>query len=138
MALPRTIAFYVMREVLLYTLLGLVAVSFVFIGHNLVRRLADFLMVGVDPADIFVIVRSVLLVTLAYTVPIAFLFGALVGVARLAADGEITAMRACGIGLRDMVFRSSCSVCWSPASPGTSRSTSSTVPSAPSGTPSSP
>lgn len=104
MHFPRTISLYVAREVLMYSLLGLVAVSFVFVGHNLVRRLADFLMVGVDPADILVIVRSVLLVTLAYTVPIAFLFGALVGMARLCADAEITAMRTCGIGLRDLVL----------------------------------
>jgi len=100
----RTISLYLLREVGIYTLLGMAAVTFVFIGANLVRRLSDFLMIGVAPSDVLVIVRSVVVVTLAYTVPISFLFGALVGVARLASDSEITAMRASGIGLGGIVL----------------------------------
>lgn len=104
MRFPRTVFFYVLREVVIYTLLGLAAVSLVFIGTNLARRLADFLMIGVAISDILVIVKAVVVVTLAYTVPVSFLFGALVGVARMASDTEITAMRACGIGIKDVVL----------------------------------
>jgi lipopolysaccharide export system permease protein len=94
---------YVLREVLIYTLVGLAAISFVFVAANLMRRLGDFLEIGVGLSDVLVILRAIGVVTLAYTVPIAFLFGALVGVARMAADAEITAMRACGIGLAPLV-----------------------------------
>lgn len=104
MRYPRTVSLYLLREVGTYTLVGLAAVSLVFIGGNLVRRLADFLLIGVALSDVMVIVRSVVLVTLAYTVPLSFLFGALVGVGRLAADSEIVALRASGIGLRDLVL----------------------------------
>jgi LPS export ABC transporter permease LptF len=104
MRLPRTVWRYVAREVLLYTLVGLAAVSAVFIGQNLLRRLADLLMIGVSSPDVLAILRCIVLVTLPYTVPISFLFGALVGVGRLASDVEIKALRACGIGLRDIVL----------------------------------
>jgi lipopolysaccharide export system permease protein len=104
MTVPRTISWYVLREVVVYTLLGLAAVSLIFIGTNLARRLADFLMIGVAFGDILTIVWSVMVVTLAYTIPVAFLFGALVGVARMASDSEVLAMRACGLGLKDVIL----------------------------------
>lgn len=103
MRLPRVLTRYVAREVLVYSLVGLAAVSVVFVGQNLLRRLADLLMIGVSGSDALTIVRCVVLVTLAYTVPISFLFGALVGIGRLAADVEIKAMRACGVGLAGIV-----------------------------------
>ena len=118
MRFPRTVSFYVLREVVVYTLLGLAAVSLIFIGTNLARRLADFLMIGVSPVDILTIVWSVMVVTLAYTVPVSFLFGSVVGVARMASDSEILAMRACGLGLKDVVLPIFCAgalvsgLCW--------------------------
>ena len=118
MRFPRTISWYVAREVVVYTLLGLVAVSLIFIGTNLARRLADFLMIGVALSDVATIVWSVVMVTLAYTVPVSFLFGALVGAARMASDSEVLAMRACGLGLKDVVLPIFCvgalvsGLCW--------------------------
>jgi lipopolysaccharide export system permease protein len=101
---PRTISLYIMREVLLYAFIGLALVSVVFIGQNLLRFLAQFLMIGVLLSDILAIVKCVVVATLAYTVPIAFLFGVLAGIGRMAADTEITALRSCGVGLRDPVL----------------------------------
>jgi len=100
---PWTVYRYVLTEVTTYTLVGLVAVSLVFIAHNLLRRVDQLLMIGVTAGDILTVLGSILLVTLAYTVPIAFLFGALVGLGRLASDSEMLALRTCGIGLRDVV-----------------------------------
>jgi lipopolysaccharide export system permease protein len=37
-------------------------------------------------------------------VPIAFLFGVLLAVGRMSADSEVTAMRACGLGMRELVL----------------------------------
>jgi lipopolysaccharide export LptBFGC system permease protein LptF len=44
----RTVSRYVAREVVLYSLVGLAAVSVVFIGQNVLRYLAKFLMIGVS------------------------------------------------------------------------------------------
>lgn len=118
MRFPRTISWYVVREVVVYTLLGLAAVSLVFIGTNLARRLADFLLIGVALSDILTIVWSVMVVTLAYTVPVSFLFGAIVAAARMASDSEMLAMRTCGLGLKDVVLPIFCvgalvsGLCW--------------------------
>jgi lipopolysaccharide export system permease protein len=104
MRFSRTVFFYVLREVVIYTLVGLAAVSLVFIGTNLARRLTDFLMVGVALRDVLTIVKAVVVVTLAYTVPVSFLFGSLMGISRMSADGEILALRACGVGLKEVVL----------------------------------
>lgn len=99
-----TVSRYLVTEVVTYTFVGLVAVSFVFIAHNLLRRLHELLLIGVTASDVLTVLGSILLVTLAYTVPIAFLFGALVGLGRLASDSEMLALRACGIGLREVAI----------------------------------
>ena len=104
MRLPRIVSFYIAREVLLYSLVGLAAVSVVFVGRNLLGRLSAFLMIGVSLSDVLAITRCVVIVTLAYTVPISFLFGVLVGIGRLASDLEIKALRSCGVPLRDTVL----------------------------------
>jgi lipopolysaccharide export system permease protein len=104
MRFPRIVSLYIAREVLLYSLVGLAAVSLVFIGRNLLGRLAAFLMIGVAFSDVLEITRCVVIVTLAYTVPISFLFGALVGIGRLASDLEIKALRSCGVSLANVVL----------------------------------
>jgi lipopolysaccharide export system permease protein len=100
----RTVSRYVAREVVLYSLVGLAAVSVVFIGQNVLRYLAKFLMIGVSLSEVLWILRCVVIAILTYTVPIAFLFGALAAVGRMAADSEVLAMRSCGLGLRDLVL----------------------------------
>lgn len=103
MPLPRTLSGYIARQVLGYSLLGLLAISLFFVGQNLLRHLDRFLMLGVGAADILTILECVFVTMLAYTLPIAFLFGVLVAVGRMAADSEITAMRASGVRLRHLI-----------------------------------
>ncbi|MDP7573218.1 MAG: LptF/LptG family permease, partial [Myxococcota bacterium] len=100
---PWTVSRYLATEVVSYGTVGLVTVSVVFIAHNLLRRVNELLLIGVTASDILTVLGSIVLVTLAYTVPIAFLFGALIGMGRLASDSEMLALRTCGIGLREMV-----------------------------------
>jgi len=104
MRFPRVVSLYIVREVLLYSLVGLAAVTVVFVGRNLLGRLTAFLMIGVSLSDVLAVTRYVLIVTLAYTVPISFLFGALVGIGRLASDVEIKALRSCGVSLASIVI----------------------------------
>ena len=103
MPLPVTLSGYIARQVLGYSVLGLLAASLIFVGQNLLRHLDRFLMIGVSFAGFLTILKCVVVTMLAYTLPIAFLFGVLVAVGRLAADSEITAMRASGVRLRDLI-----------------------------------
>ncbi len=103
MQLAPTLSGYIARQVLGYSALGLLVVSLLFVGQNLLRHLDRFLMIGVTFADFLTILKCVVVTMLAYTLPIAFLFGVLVAVGRMAADSEITAMRANGVRLRDLV-----------------------------------
>lgn len=93
---------YVMREVALHAAVGLAAVSLVFVGRNLMRYAAELLAAGASAADLALVLRCVGLASLTYTLPIAFLFGVLAGVARLAEDREVLALRSCGLGLRQV------------------------------------
>ena len=89
---------YILREVTSYAVLGGVLFTFVLF----MRELPDILDLLVrDSASFSVALRifaDMLPNTLTVTIPTAVLTGILLGLSRLAADSEITAMRACGIG----------------------------------------
>jgi LPS export ABC transporter permease LptF len=84
--------------------IGLAAITILFLSQNLVRMLDKLLLFGVDAADVATVVKCIAVTMLAHTVPIAFLFGVLVTVGRMAADGEILALRSCGFGLREILL----------------------------------
>ena len=97
MRVPRILSFYLIREVLIYAGLGLLAVGSILITQNLIRQLDDLATVGFSAADTFAVLICVVGMLCAYVIPIAFLFGVLVAVGRISADSEVTAMRALGI-----------------------------------------
>ena len=90
---PRTLSRYVVREVLVYTLLGLVAITIVMVTQNLFRFIDEMISAGARFADFSAIVGHLAMMLATYTVPIAFLFGVLLAFGRLSADTEITAMQ---------------------------------------------
>jgi LPS export ABC transporter permease LptG/LPS export ABC transporter permease LptF len=94
---------YILREVTSYAVLGGVLFTFVLF----MRELPDILDLLVrDSASFSVALRifaDMLPNTLTVTIPTAVLTGILLGLSRLAADSEITAMRACGIGALSFV-----------------------------------
>lgn len=100
MRVPKTLVGYVLREVLLYTSIGLAAIILVLVTRNLIRAMEDLVDVGLTAADLLLVVRLLGTMLVIYALPISFLFGVLLAIGRMAADVEITAMRACGIGLR--------------------------------------
>lgn len=100
MRAPRTIVAYLLREVVLYTVLGLAAIIVVLVTQNLMRALGDLVDAGFTGKDLLLVVRLLGTMLVVYALPISFLFGVLLAVGRMAADVEITAMRACGIGMR--------------------------------------
>lgn len=96
---PRTLSLYVAREVMQYMLLGLAAIGLVMLGRGLVRVMDELLGAGFRLADLLTVLRLLGTVLMVYAVPVAFLFGVLLAIGRLASDVEITAMRACGVGV---------------------------------------
>ena len=104
MRIPRTASAYLARQVLGWGAIGLAAITILFLSQNLVRMLDKLLLFGVHAAGVATIVKCIAVTMLAHTVPIAFLFGVLVAVGRMAADGEILALRACGFGLREILL----------------------------------
>ena len=101
---PRILTRYLTREVIQYTLLGLAAISVILLARNLVRVLDELLGAGFSWTDLALLVRVLGTMLLLYALPVSFLFGVLLAVGRMAADVEIVAMRACGIGLRHLLL----------------------------------
>jgi LPS export ABC transporter permease LptF/LPS export ABC transporter permease LptG len=95
----RILTRYILNEVISHAMIGTGVFTFVLftrdLGHILdlvVRNSAPFSSV----LEIFVLTVPV---ALTYTIPMGVLVGILIGLSRLAADSEITAMRASGVGV---------------------------------------
>ena len=90
---------YILREITGYALLGGVLFTFILFMRYLLP-LMELAVRGVaSPGDIARIVLYLLPNFLTLTIPMAVLVGILLGLSRLAADSEVTAMRASGIGI---------------------------------------
>lgn len=102
--MSRTLVSYILREVILYSALGGLAVTGVFFGGNVPRHLGDLIAVGFSLGDVLALVRALVGIVATYIAPIAFLFGVLLTLARMAADREVLAMRVCGIGTASILL----------------------------------
>ncbi len=95
----RILTRYILKEVFSHSLLGLLVFTFVIF----IRQLGNLLELVVrhnvplhDMATLFLLpVPSILMMT----IPLAVMVGTLIGLSRMAADGEVIAVRASGIGL---------------------------------------
>ncbi len=95
----RILTRYILREVLSYAMIGGAIFTFVLF----MRPLGQILELVVRNSASLTSVAEIFLFTLpntfTVTIPMAVLVGILLGLGRLAADSEITAMRASGIGV---------------------------------------
>jgi LPS export ABC transporter permease LptG/LPS export ABC transporter permease LptF len=95
----RILTRYILREILSHAFLGGALFTFILF----MRDLAKILALVVHNSSSLVSVLQIFLFTLpntfTVTIPMAVLVGILLGLSRLAADSEITAMRASGIGV---------------------------------------
>jgi LPS export ABC transporter permease LptF/LPS export ABC transporter permease LptG len=89
---------YILREVTSYALLGGVLFTFVLFMRDLAKILDLLVRDSASFTDALRIFGDMLPNTLTVTIPTAVLAGILLGLSRLAADSEVTAMRSCGIG----------------------------------------
>ena len=99
----RLLTRYILREVVSYALLGAVLFTFVLFMRDLPKILELVVRDSASLTDVMRLFAYTLPNTLTVTIPTAVLAGILLGLSRLAADSEITAMRACGIGALSFV-----------------------------------
>ncbi len=89
---------YILREVLAHSLLGVVVFTFVLFMRD-VGRILELVVRNSAPlpsvAEVFFLTLPA---ALTFTVPMGVLVGILIGLGRMAADSEVTAMRAAGLG----------------------------------------
>jgi LPS export ABC transporter permease LptF/LPS export ABC transporter permease LptG len=95
----RILTRYILREVLGSALIGIAVFSFVLFTRDLGRILELVVRNSAPLPSVAEIFFFTLPVALTYTIPMGVLVGILIGLGRLAADSEITAMRASGIGV---------------------------------------
>ncbi len=100
---PRIFTRYVLREVVSHALLGGVLFTFVLFMRDMGAILELVVRDSASLGDVARIFLYTLPNTLTFTIPMAVLVGVLLGLGRLAADSEVTAMRACGFGVMGFV-----------------------------------
>jgi len=95
----RILTRYILKEIFSYSLIALPVLSFViFIPKmgNLLEMVVRHNVPVYDTATLFLLpFPSILMMT----IPMAVLVGTLIGLSRMAADGEVVAARASGMGL---------------------------------------
>jgi LPS export ABC transporter permease LptG/LPS export ABC transporter permease LptF len=94
---------YILREVVGYALLGGVLFTFILFMRYLLPLLELAVRGIASPLDLLRLIGYLLPNFLTLTIPMAVLIGILLGLSRLAADSEVTAMRASGLGVLSFV-----------------------------------
>ena len=95
----RILTRYILREVTSHALIGVVLFTFVLFTRDLARILELIVRNSAPLPSVAELFFLTLPVALTYTLPMGVLVGILIGLSRLAADSEVTAMRASGIGV---------------------------------------
>ncbi len=97
--LMRILTRYILREVTAHALIGVAIFTFVLFTRDLGRILELVVRASAPLPSVAEIFFFTVPLALTYTLPMSVLVGILLGLSRLAADSEITAMRASGLGI---------------------------------------
>jgi len=95
----RILTRYILREVTAHALIGAAIFTFVLFTRDLGRILELVVRASAPLPSVAEIFFYTVPLALTYTLPMSVLVGILIGLSRLAADSEITAMRASGMGI---------------------------------------
>src|SRR6266404_6624785 len=99
----RILTRYVLKEVISHAILGVALFTFVIFMRD-VSRILELVVRNSAPlpsvAELFFLTLPT---ALTVTIPMSVLVGILIGLSRLAADSEVTAMRASGMGVSRFV-----------------------------------
>src|SRR6202162_4278277 len=97
----RILTRYILREVTSHAVIGAAIFTFVLFTRDLGRILELVVRASAPLPSVGEIFLYTVPLALTYTIPMSVLVGILIGLSRLAADSEITAMRASGMGVWD-------------------------------------
>jgi len=100
----RILTRYIFKEISSHSLLGLVVFTFVIFMHHLGHLLELVVRHSLPISEMVTLFTLPIPSILVLTVPMAVLVGTLIGLSRMAADGEVIAARASGIGLSQFVW----------------------------------
>jgi len=95
----RILTRYILREVTGHALIGIILFSFILFTRDLAQILELVVRNSAPLPSVAEIFFFVVPLTLTFSIPAGVLVGILVGLSRLAADSEVTAMRASGLGI---------------------------------------
>ena len=95
----RILTRYILREVTAHALIGVAIFTFVLFTRDLGRILELVVRASAPLPSVAEIFFFTVPLALTYTLPMSVLVGILIGLSRLAADSEVTAMRASGMGV---------------------------------------
>ena len=95
----RILTRYILGEVVSHALIGAAVFTFVLFTRDLGRILELVVRNSAPLPSVAEIFFFTVPVALTYTIPMGVLVGILIGLSRLAADSEVTAMRASGLGV---------------------------------------
>jgi LPS export ABC transporter permease LptG/LPS export ABC transporter permease LptF len=95
----RILTRYILGEVVSHALIGIAVFTFVLFTRDLGRILELVVRNSAPFPSVAEIFFYTVPVALTYTIPMGVLVGILIGLSRLAADSEVTAMRASGMGV---------------------------------------
>jgi LPS export ABC transporter permease LptF/LPS export ABC transporter permease LptG len=95
----RILTRYILREVSSHAVIGAAIFTFVLFTRDLGRILELVVRASAPLPSVAEIFFYTVPLALTYTIPMSVLVGILIGLSRLAADSEITAMRASGMGV---------------------------------------
>src|SRR5512141_1796441 len=95
----RILTRYILREIVTHALLGLLLFTFVLFARDVGRLLELFVHNSTSLSMVVWLFLLTLPPTLSLTIPMAVLVGILIGLSRMASDGEVTAMRAAGLSV---------------------------------------
>ena len=99
MVAPRLLWRYILLDILLHTLIGLFAITLLLVVQNTLRFLETLIAAGVDFASLGRLTALILPSYVSYAIPTSLVFGILISFGRMSADGEVVAMRACGVSV---------------------------------------
>src|SRR5271166_412744 len=95
----RILTRYILREITAHALIGVAVFTFVLFTKDLGQILELVVRNSAPLPSVARVFFFIIPLTLTFSIPAGVLVGILIGLSRLAADSEITAMRASGIGV---------------------------------------
>ena len=98
----KTLNWYVTKHFLITFFMAIGILTFVMVGARLIK-VFELISQGIPVSTMFYFIGYMLPTVLSYTIPWAILASIILVFGRLSADAEITAMRACGISILQII-----------------------------------